>query len=88
MKKILLTLVMALATVVTTTATDVRSVGGTIYVYICTGSSSQRYHLKETCAGGSCKGDVIRVTLEEATSDRWGHRTPCGTCCKNFHPNN
>lgn len=80
MKKILLTLVMALATVVSTTAHDNHPVTGTVYVYICTGPDAKSYHMKETCPS-NCSGDVIRVTLEEATSAKYDYRKPCGKCC-------
>lgn len=47
-------------------------------VYICTGSSSKRYHCDRDCKGLSrCSGEIEEVTEEEA--EDMG-RTPCKIC--------
>lgn len=50
-------------------------------VYICTGSSSARYHRKADCWGlQSCKGSIKRLPKDEA--EKKYHRTPCKVCYK------
>lgn len=50
-----------------------------VYVYICTGPKSKRYHFDEDCMGLSkCSGEVIEITLDEA--EEMG-RTECKYCC-------
>lgn len=83
MKRLLITLVMVLATIVSTTANDTRSVSGTVYVYVCTGPTAKCYHMKPDCPS-NCSGEILRVSLEEATSAKYNYRRPCGKCC---HPN-
>lgn len=52
-----------------------------VYVYICTGPQSKRYHKSPNCYGLSkCSDEIIRVTIEEARDDYY--RTPCGYCYK------
>lgn len=47
-------------------------------VYICTGSSSKRYHCDPDCKGLSrCSGEIEEVSEEEA--EDMG-RTPCKIC--------
>jgi hypothetical protein len=49
-------------------------------VWVCTGSSSKRYHAYDNCKGLSkCRASVDEVTLEEAESMG---RTPCRKCYK------
>lgn len=49
-------------------------------VYICTGSSSRRYHSDEDCLGlERCRGDIERVSIEDA--EDMG-RTPCRLCVR------
>jgi hypothetical protein len=49
-------------------------------VYICTGSSSKRYHEKKNCRGlSNCGGTIKELTIEQA--EKQG-RTPCKICCK------
>jgi hypothetical protein len=48
-------------------------------VYICTGSSSKRYHSKKNCRGlSNCGGTIKELTIEQA--EKQG-RTPCKICC-------
>lgn len=48
------------------------------YVYICTGSSSKRYHRTTECKGlSNCKGEVKKIT--KAYAEQKG-RTPCKLC--------
>lgn len=48
-------------------------------VYICTGSSSTRYHATSTCRGLSrCSGNIVKVTRKQA-EDTY-KRTPCKIC--------
>jgi hypothetical protein len=47
-------------------------------VYICTGTSSKKYHADSKCRGlGGCKGSIKAISKEEAI--KMG-RTPCGIC--------
>lgn len=47
-------------------------------VYICTGSSSKRYHCDRDCRGlSSCSGEIEEISEEEA--EDMG-RTPCKIC--------
>lgn len=47
-------------------------------VYICTGSSSKKYHADSKCRGlGGCKGQIKAISIKEATAMG---RTPCGIC--------
>ena len=49
-------------------------------VYICTGSSSKRYHSKKNCRGlSNCGGTIKEITVEQA--EKQG-RTPCKICCQ------
>lgn len=49
-----------------------------VYVYICNGPESKRYHSTPDCRGLSrCSTAIEKVTLEEA--EREG-RTPCHIC--------
>lgn len=51
-----------------------------VYVYICTGPQSKRYHNNTNCKGlKSCSKDVVKVTLQKAKSMG---RTQCGYCYK------
>lgn len=48
-------------------------------VYICTGSSSKRYHSRKNCRGlSNCGGSIKEITIEQA--EKQG-RTPCKICC-------
>ena len=48
-------------------------------VYICTGSSSKRYHSRKDCRGlSNCGGTIKEITMEQA--EKQG-RTPCKICC-------
>lgn len=48
------------------------------YVYVCTGNYSKRYHSSPNCKGlHNCKGDIVKMTLDEATKEG---RTPCHIC--------
>lgn len=52
--------------------------GFTTTVYICTGSSSERYHSNPDCRGlNRCNGSIEAVTESEAESMG---RTPCHIC--------
>ncbi|MBO4588406.1 MAG: hypothetical protein J5711_05840 [Bacteroidales bacterium] len=54
---------------------------GEVYVYVCTGSSSKRYHNNTQCRGlQNCKGEIRRVTLSQAKE---ANRTPCKLCYGN-----
>lgn len=47
-------------------------------VYICTGSSSKKYHADSKCRGlGGCKGQTKAISIKDATAMG---RTPCGIC--------
>lgn len=47
-------------------------------VYICTGSSSKKYHADSKCRGlGGCKGQIKAISIKDATAMG---RTPCGIC--------
>lgn len=49
-------------------------------VYICTGGSSEKYHITDTCSAlASCSKAVREVTLADAQSKG---RTPCKRCNK------
>lgn len=55
-----------------------KSAGSGDNVYICTGSSSKRYHSDPDCKGLSrCSGEIEGVSEEEA--EDMG-RTPCKIC--------
>lgn len=48
-------------------------------VYICTGSSSKRYHSRKNCRGlSNCGGTIKELTVEQAENQG---RTPCKICC-------
>lgn len=50
-------------------------------VYICTGSSSKRYHATKQCRGlNSCSGTIKLVTVKEAIDMG---RTACKICYEN-----
>ncbi len=67
-----------LASPVQSNASDIQSPE---MVYICTGSSSARYHRKADCWGlQSCKGSIKRLPKDEA--EKKYHRTPCKVCYK------
>lgn len=56
----------------------VKSAGYSYNVYICTGSSSKRYHCDPDCKGLSrCSGEIEEISEEEA--EDMG-RTPCKIC--------
>lgn len=56
----------------------VKSAGYSDNVYICTGSSSKRYHCDHDCKGLSrCSGEIEEISEEEA--EDMG-RTPCKIC--------
>lgn len=56
----------------------VKSAGSSGHVFICTGSSSKRYHSDRDCKGLSrCSGEIEEVSEEEA--ENMG-RTPCKIC--------
>lgn len=56
----------------------VKSAGSSGHVFICTGSSSKRYHSDRDCKGLSrCSGEIEEVSEEEA--EDMG-RTPCKIC--------
>ena len=47
-------------------------------VYICTGSSSKRYHKSSSCRGlKRCSGEIIRVSKSDAIERG---KTPCRIC--------
>lgn len=47
-------------------------------VYVCTGSSSTKYHSFKGCKSiEACNGEIIYVDYKEAETDG---RTPCGYC--------
>lgn len=47
-------------------------------VYICTGSSSYRYHRTSNCSGlNNCQSEIEEVSVSYATSIG---RTPCKKC--------
>jgi hypothetical protein len=49
------------------------------YVYICTGKYAKVYHSTNECRGlRNCKGDIIKVTLYDATH-KYGRRA-CKEC--------
>ena len=51
------------------------------YVYVCTGTSSKRYHRNTECKGFiNCKGDIKKVTRSAAEE---AGRTPCKLCYGN-----
>lgn len=51
-----------------------------VYVYVCTGPSSKRYHKTNNCKGlNSCSKEVKKVTIEQAKEMK---RTPCKMCYK------
>ncbi len=81
MKKSVLVLLFLLAGWLATPAVEVQPLNsGDVMVYICTGSSSKRFHRTTRCRGlDNCKGSVIKVTLAEAKRK---HRTPCKLCYK------
>lgn len=55
-----------------------KSAGYSDNVYICTGSSSKRYHCDPGCKGLSrCSGEIEEISEEEA--EDMG-RTPCKIC--------
>ena len=57
---------------------EAKATTGETYVYICTGSSSTRYHARSNCRGlGGCKATISKVTLQDA--EKKG-RTPCKIC--------
>lgn len=83
MKKLLLSLFLTLsisAMSLTLPGTEeVLSPEPTDIVYICTGSSSTRYHRTENCRGlNSCKGKIVKVTRSDAENKY--NRTPCKIC--------
>ncbi|MBR4505237.1 MAG: hypothetical protein IKP21_00490 [Bacteroidales bacterium] len=87
MKKIFLSLVIA-ATVVaaacssapTASVAETNDGGDGTNVYICTGGSSEKYHITDTCSAlASCSKAVREVTLADAQSKG---RTPCKRCNK------
>jgi hypothetical protein len=47
-------------------------------VYICTGSSSKRYHKTDDCRGlNNCKGTIVKISQQKA---REMGRTACKIC--------
>lgn len=49
-------------------------------VWVCTGSSSKRYHAHNDCKGlRNCRASVEEISLQEAESIG---RTPCKKCYK------
>ena len=47
-------------------------------VYICTGSSSKKYHADSKCRGlCGCKGQIKAISIKDTTAMG---RTPCGIC--------
>lgn len=51
----------------------------TAYVYICTGSSSTKYHKTASCRGlNNCQGKIVKITKSDAENKY--HRTACKIC--------
>lgn len=49
-------------------------------VWVCTGSSSKRYHARQNCYGlRNCQGEKLQTTLRQANE---AGRTPCRKCYK------
>lgn len=50
-------------------------------VYICTGSSSKKYHAKSDCLGlKNCGGDIKKISVKKAIEMG---RKPCKICLTN-----
>lgn len=76
MRRILITGMLLLSAVTYGTGGSLETQGG--MVYICTGSSSKRYHSSAECRGlSNCQGTIAKVSLEKA---RGMGRTPCKIC--------
>lgn len=59
--------------------TEISATNTTTYVYICTGSSSTKYHKTGSCRGlNNCKGKIVKVSKSEA-ENKYG-RTACKIC--------
>ena len=64
----------------TASVSDTDAGGDANPVYICTGGSSEKYHITDTCSAlASCSKAVREVTLADAQSKG---RTPCKRCNK------
>ena len=62
-----------------TSATTETAASETTYVYICTGSSSTKYHKTSSCRGlNNCQGDIVKITKSDAENKY--HRTACKIC--------
>ncbi len=78
MKKFIITLILGLSCCFISNTAEVGGDAESTMVYICTGSSSARYHSHKSCRGlSNCGGSIKEISLEEA--QRMG-RTPCRIC--------
>ena len=74
----LLTLALLCSFASTPTTAEIAAADMT-YVYICTGSSSTKYHKTALCRGlNNCKGKIIKVSRTVAEEEY--HRSPCKIC--------
>lgn len=74
----LLTLALLCSFASTPTTAEIAA-ADTTYVYICTGSSSTKYHKTASCRGlNNCKGKIIKVS--RAVAEEEYHRSPCKIC--------
>lgn len=65
----LLTLALLCSFASTPTTTEITA-ADTTYVYICTGSSSTKYHKTASCRGlNNCKGKIIKVSRTVAEEE-------------------
>lgn len=78
MKKILLILAFMVGAITTSYSDTLIAEASEQTVYICTGSSSKRYHKTNKCKGlRNCGGRIIAISKAEA--EDMG-RTPCQIC--------
>lgn len=80
LKRVVFSLFFVCAVVATPAMSVVSAPASSGTVYICTGNSSECYHIRRNCRGlNACKASIREVSYEKAKSMR---RCPCGWCCK------
>ena len=78
MKKIVTLLILSFAVSYTSNTAEIPQNSAATTVYICTGSSSERYHATSDCRGlRNCGGEIKAIPLDAA--QEMG-RTPCKIC--------